>query len=102
MVLSKEDFLNKVQERIGNDTSDDAIKFVEDMTDTYSDLERKSAAASSVDWEQKYNDLDAKWRKLYTTRFFSSGDMVTPEDKETDETEKKDVTINDLFERKDK
>ena len=33
-VLSKEDFLSRINERIGEDNSDEAIEFMEDMSDT--------------------------------------------------------------------
>ena len=38
-VLAKEDFLSRINERIGEDNSDEAIEFMEDMTDTYNDME---------------------------------------------------------------
>ena len=37
-VLNKEDFLTRIHERIGADTTDEAIAFMEDMTDTYNSL----------------------------------------------------------------
>ena len=40
-VLSKEDFLSRINERIAEDNSDEANKFMEDMSDTYNDMASK-------------------------------------------------------------
>ena len=42
MVLNKEEFLAAVKNRLGEDTSDDAIKFLEDVSDTYDDLAKRT------------------------------------------------------------
>lgn len=68
-ILTKEEFINSLKQRIGEDTSDEAIKFIEDTTDTINDLEEK-AKGDGVDWKKKYEDNDADWRKRYTERFF--------------------------------
>ena len=39
-VLNREDYFKAVNERVGNDTSDEALAFLENMTDTYSALEK--------------------------------------------------------------
>ena len=98
-VLSKEEYLNKLQEKFGNDSSDESISFVEDMVDTYSDLEKRTEG-DGVDWHQKYNDLDAYWKKRYRTRFFSGAPMYSsqPEADEMDEEDRGSrIGINDLF-----
>lgn len=99
-VLSKEDFFAKLHTRIGEDTSDDAISFLEDMTDTFNDLEKR-ATGDGVDWEKKYHDLDDSWKKRYRHRFFN-GDNSYPTDSEDDEEYDKSekLVIEDLFEEK--
>lgn len=69
-VLSREDFLNKIQERVGEDTSDEALQFIEDMTDTFDDQATK--INDTTDWKTKYEENDAEWRKKYSERFFHS------------------------------
>ena len=102
-ILTRDEFIKRVNERIGNDTSDEAIHFVEDMLDTYSDLETR-AANNSNDWEQKYKDNDAAWRKKYTSRFFSGGPIGNGESiqktEETEEYKPEEVSVEDLFEEK--
>ena len=45
--------------------SDEDIAFLEDMSDTYSDLESRIGE----DWEMKYYALDQEWRQKYIDRF---------------------------------
>ena len=72
MILSKDELLNKVKERMGEDLTDESLSFVEDVTDTVNHLEKNSGE----DWEQKYNDLDSSWRKKYTERFFTDPEEI--------------------------
>lgn len=69
-VLSKEDFLSRIKERIGDDNSDEAIAFMEDMSDTYEDMANK--VTDSTDWKKKYEENDKAWRDKYKERFTSS------------------------------
>ena len=69
-VLSKEDFLSRINERIGEDNSDEAIEFMEDMSDTYNDMASK--ITDSTDWKKKYEENDKAWRNKYKERFTSS------------------------------
>ena len=68
-VLSRDDFMARINERVGDDNSDDALSFIEDMTDTFDDL---SSSNNTEEWEKKYNELDAMWREKYKARFMSS------------------------------
>ena len=102
-VLEREKFFEAVQNRIGEDTSDEAIAFIEDMTDTYNDLETR-AAGDGVDWKQRYDELDEKWKKKYAHRFFSGGGTMRaalqeePEEEATDDVPGEKITYKDLFE----
>ena len=103
-VLSKEDFMSRLQERIGEDTSDDAMSFIEDMTDTFNDMETRSSGNSDEEWKQKYEDLDKSWREKYKARFFSS--ETTPEEvkEEQEKNVKDDGEVRDyeeLFEERE-
>lgn len=86
-VLNKEAFMNTLKSKIGDDTSEDAIKFLEDMADTYADLEGRIGE----DWKTKYEENDKQWRQKYRDRFFSG---VTQESAEKDDAlrdQKEDV-----------
>lgn len=91
-VLKKEDLLNAIKEIVGDDTSDDTITFIENVTDTINDLESKSN--DSEDWKTKYEENDKAWREKYRNRFF--GNKEDFEEKEEDE-DKTIKTFEDLF-----
>lgn len=100
-VLNRDDFFSRLQTVIGENNSDESIQLMEDMTDTYNDLENR-ANGDGVDWEQRYHELDESWKKKYRHRFFSGngasaiGNGGSPGN-DDNETRAKDITINDLF-----
>ena len=101
-VLNREEFFARLNERLANDNSDDGISFLEDMTDTYNDLEHK-ANGDGVDWEKKCREIYEGWKKGYRHRFFSGGsDFIADSstDKE-DDYSPEDVKIDDLFNKKE-
>lgn len=85
-VRSKEELLAIIKDRIGEDTSDEAISFIEDVTDTLNDFETRAG----LDWEEKYRQLDEEWRIKYKERFFNT-------ENEEEEEKKEVLTFNDLF-----
>lgn len=95
MVLNKEEFFAAIKGRLGEDTDDASISFLENITDTYNDLETKIGTAD--DWKQKYEESEKTWRKKYTDRFFSK-DEGTPQPKSLDDGGgENEVKIEDLF-----
>ena len=104
-ILNREDFFNRVREHIGDDSSDASISFLEDMTDTYNDMESRANSADSEDWKKKYEELDESWKKKYKHRFFSGDNRTNPNsgDSGSDEEDSYDpesITMNDLFKTK--
>ena len=99
--LEREEFFNRIRERIGDDTSDDALKFMEDITDTYDELEGR-ARGDGEDWKAKYEELDAEWRKRYRDRFFNTSEGAK-EDQEEDVKRdgEKTRTFEELFEERE-
>lgn len=104
-VLNKEDFMSRLQERIGDDTSDEAMQFIEDMTDTFNDFETRSSGLNDEQWQSKIDELDKSWREKYKARFFNT--ETTPDDvKANQEDDVKDdenieKTFDDLFEERE-
>lgn len=92
-IKSKAELLELVKARIGDDTSDEALAIIEDVTDTLDDYETR--IADSGDWKARYEQNDADWRKKYKERFFAP----TEEPEEIDEPEKVEEkrTFEDLF-----
>lgn len=103
-VLNKTDFFERLSKRIGEDTSDEAMKDMEDFTDTYNALSSK-AEGDAAEWKRKYEENDANWKKRYKSRFFSSGGNVNypePEDDGDDPDDKElaratSIHLSDLF-----
>lgn len=109
-VLSKNDLMKKLQTMIGDNDSDEALAFLEDVTDTFEDLSKKEGVSSSNEWEakykdmeQKYNNLDKEWREKYKSRFFEGssdnniGDSNINTEPEGSEDESPE-NFDDLFE----
>ncbi len=92
-IRSREELLNAVRERIGDDTSDEAIAFIEDVQDTINNYESNNNG-DGIDWKKKYEDNDKEWRTKYRNRFFNSGDEGDNDD--PDPTPKR-LTFNELF-----
>ena len=94
-VKTREEILEKIKNRVGNQSDDETIEFLEDVTDTLSDLEEK-AKGDGVDWKAKYEENDAEWRKKYTDRFFSS-EPITNEEPPSPEPQSEPTTFDELF-----
>lgn len=96
-VRSREEILTAINTRFGEQTDDDTISFLEDITDTLTDLETR--ASDGTNWRTKYEENDADWRKRYTERFYSSDPSTTESTSPAvliDEPEKP-KTFADLF-----
>lgn len=90
-VKTVDEIMAKVRERIGEDDSDEAIGFIEDISDTLESF------SNVEDWKTKYEENDKKWREKYRDRFFTSKEEVEEDDiEEPEEKEKK--KFEDLFE----
>lgn len=82
-VLDRDKFFERIRERLGEDDSEEALSYLEDMTDTWDYLEAGARREGQEDWEEKYNNLDAEWRKRYRDRFFNTPEGAK-EDQEGD------------------
>lgn len=92
-VRTKDEILELVKARVGDDSSDEVIGFIEDITDTLNDYEKR--LSDSTDWKAKYEENDAEWREKYKARFFGKEVDETEID---DEEEVKSMKYEDLFE----
>ena len=93
-VLSFDELIAKIKAKIGEDTSDESIALLEDVTDTF------NANNDGEDWKTKYEENDKEWRKKYIDRFSGSGDSDRDEEEEEEEEEQK-TTFEDLFKEED-
>lgn len=95
-VKSKDEILNMVKERYKDDTSDDTLAFIEDVTDTLDDLDKQ--VSESGEWKKKYEENDREWREKYKERFFSKPVEESEPDVPEDEPENPSPrTFDELF-----
>lgn len=94
-VKTREEILESVRARVGEQTDDETIAFIEDISDTLTELETK-AKGDGTDWKAKYEENDAEWRKKYTERFYSSDPGTDPEPPKPDDPTKP-KTFSELF-----
>ena len=91
-VKTREEILKSFRTRLGENPDDESISFLEDVTDTLDDFEKK-ANGDGTDWKSKYEENDANWRKKYTERFFSD----EPEPEPWQKPDNTPRTFSDLF-----
>lgn len=96
MVRTKAELLDQIKAKFGEDTSDDTLGFIEDISDTMTELETK--VTDSTDWKKKYEDNDKEWREKYKSRFFDGVKQEEDED-EYEEQETPMKTFDDLFKK---
>lgn len=95
-VKTKEEILESLRGRFGDEPTDDDIAMLEDITDTFTDFEEKTSDATN--WKHKYEENDKAWKKKYSDRFFSKDDGNNDNSGDSDEPEDKQMkTFDDLF-----
>ena len=97
MILNRDEFFQRLHDRMPDTTSADDIGFLEDMTDTYNDLENR-ASTDAENWKKKYEDNDRSWREKYKHRFFNGGDRSYPNQRPDEEViSSENISVEDLF-----
>lgn len=99
-IKSKEDILASLKDILKEDTSDEALAIIEDVSDTFDDFTTQKQ--SEIDWEQKYKDNDKEWRERYRDRFFNHSENPKDEtiDFSTDEIVEEKTKFEELFSQK--
>lgn len=98
-VRTREEILESVRTMVGENTDDNSLGFLEDITDTLDDYETR-VKGDGIDWKQKYEENDANWRKTYKERFFGKEEDTPPVDEPEDVPEEK-TRFEDLFDVKE-
>lgn len=92
-VLSREDLMKRLNEALGEDAD---VSIMEDVADTYDAVADHSDAD---EWERRYNENEAAWRKRYRDRF-ESGTPDPDAMKTTDDPKEEEIkvkTFDELF-----
>lgn len=93
-IRSITELIESARTLIGENTSDEALSFMDDLSDTMTDFNTRTQ--DSTDWHQRYDENDAMWRKRYADRF--SGKPVEEEDDSYELPDPPKKTYLDLFE----
>lgn len=91
-ILTREQLMESIRNRVGDDTSDEALAFIENVNDTIESM----TTDKNTDWKAKYEENDAAWRQKYKDRFFNSSSEDKDDDFEEEE-KKKPMTYEALF-----
>lgn len=97
-IKSREELLKSLNTLIGDNSSDENLEILEDVTDTLKDYEEKTA--DQTDWKTKYEQNDADWRKKYKERFLS-GETIKEEQEEDVLKDSKTLTFDSLFKERE-
>lgn len=112
MKLTREEYMTSIASIIGERTDDEALKFIEDMTDTFDGNVNTEAEetintlnATIAELTDKNKSIEAYWRKKYRDRFYggSDNDVTNPSNQTVIEKDtmidgdEEDITIEDLF-----
>ena len=94
-IKKKDELIQAINTILGDNASDEALGFLEDLSDTLDD----NTARGGVDWEQRYRENDAAWRTRYRDRFMSNtGDNnLPPEENIIDGGTPERPTFENLF-----
>lgn len=98
--LDRKQFFDTLSGLIGDRSDDDAVRALEDMTDTYNYME-EAQKGDGVDWKAKAKEIEDSWRKKYRNRFMR-GDGGNGPSESSDNNDSASVTpdnigFNDLF-----
>ena len=95
--LTRDDFFNTINQLIGDDTTDERLQILDNLTDTYLEMEQNERG-DGTDWQTRYEENDKAWKEKYRRRF-TAGKQVNsfaePQAKDTEEPTH--ITIADLF-----
>lgn len=91
-VRTTQEIIDALKESFGESPDDTQLAMLEDVSDTFNDLNEKSGE----DWKTKYEENDKAWRKRYTDRF-SGKDDSEPDLHGDDSEPPKPLTYESLF-----
>lgn len=96
-IRTREEILDSIRNIVGDSTDDNTLQVLEDVTDTLTDFENKTA--NQTDWEARYKENDDAWRKKYAERFYTGDPSAPPKNNEpaTDEPDDKPTRFEELF-----
>ena len=95
MIKSKTELLETLNQIIGENSGDNAIELLEDLSDTLDDFEQRTS--DTTNWKNKYEENDKEWREKYKNRFFSKPEPEPEPEPQPEPEQSKPRTFEDLF-----
>lgn len=105
-VLDREKFLSTLQTLSGDDTSDEMLTIISDMTETFDSFNGGDAEkykAERDEWKTKYEENDTEWRNKYKNAFFGQRgkDDYFEKPSGNDSRTQNQIRIKDLFTKRE-
>lgn len=101
-VLTQEEYFETLNQLIGDSATDENIRRVEDLTDTYMDMSGRDVSARVQELENQLEEQRKAFNKRYMDRFFSapvSAAQGNPDEQRmrSEEERGENITVEDLF-----
>lgn len=97
-VLTREQFMEKLNTLTDGKTDDDTLTMIQDFSDTFKSLEEKEdVEAIRGDYEAKLKSLDENWRNKYRDAFFNGTEEKKDKEEEEEEEPEEPHTYEELF-----
>ena len=84
---SLEDLMSSAKSLFADNSSDEVLNFLEDLTDSYTEQDVTSYETKISELEKKVEDTENEWREKYKARFFEPKEQVSV----IDEAQKEDT-----------
>ena len=98
-IKTKEELLSSIKTVLGDNTDDNSLAIIEDISDTYDDMNNK-AKGDGKDWKAEAEKIDREWRQKYHDRFFNPNNDEDVDPLKPESIEPKKYRFEDLFTNK--
>ena len=102
--LNRDDFMARINSRLGDDNSDDALSFMRDMADTFDGLSSQPTdVVSKSDFDNlqgRYDELSRNYRERFMSASIVPQEPDPPNPNDEAEHRAKSIGFKDLFSTK--
>lgn len=74
---SLEDLMSSAKSLFADNSSDEVLNFLEDLTDSYTEQDVTSYESRISELEKKVEDTENEWREKYKARFFEPKEQIS-------------------------
>ena len=102
--LNRDDFMARINSRLGDDNSEDALSFMRDMADTFDGLSSQPTdVVSKSDFDNlqgRYDELSRNYRERFMSAPIPQPELEPPNPIDEAEQRAKSIGFKDLFSTK--